>query len=64
MAKPQVYINLAQCLAIAGATVLGIHYLEIQRNATGIQKVRYRENIMNDAKKLVGVFTTPFRNYF
>ena len=60
MAKPQVYINLSQTLAIAGLTVIGVHYLNIQRDAVGIQKTKLRDRIKQDAGNVVGFFLRPF----
>lgn len=64
MAKPQVYINLSQTLAIGTVAVLGIHYLNTVRDAVGIQKTMFKDRIKEDACKVASVFTTPFRNYF
>lgn len=64
MAKPQVYINLSQTLAIGGVVILGVHYLNIQRDAVGIQKTQFKDRIKQDAGKVVEVFATPFRRYF
>ncbi len=60
MAKPQVYINVSQTLAIVGLTVLGVHYLNIQRDAVGIQKTQFNERIKEDIGKLVGGLVRPF----
>lgn len=60
MAKPQVYINVSQTLAIVGLTVMGVHYLNIQRDAVGIQKTQFNERIKEDIGKLVGAFVKPF----
>ena len=62
MAKPHVYINLAQTLAVGGAIVLGVHYLNIQRDAVGIQKTQFRDRIKQDAGKVAGIFLAPFRH--
>lgn len=58
--KPQVYINLSQTLAIAGLTAVGIHYLNIQRDAVGIQKVAFRERIKKDVNSFVRSIALPF----
>ena len=60
MAKPQVYINLGQVLAIVTAGALGIHYMNIQRDAVGIQKTEFKDRIKQDAGKVVGIITRPF----
>lgn len=60
MPKPQVYINVSQTLAIVGLTVLCVHYLNIQRDAVGIQKTQFNERIKEDIGKVVGGFTKPF----
>lgn len=60
MAKPQVYINVSQTLAIVGLTVLGVHYLNIQRDAVGIQKTQFNERIKEDIGKVVGGLVRPF----
>ena len=62
MPKPHVYINLSQTLAIVGAVVVGVHYLNITRDAVGIQKVQFTERIKQDMGNVVNVFTTPFRH--
>lgn len=62
MAKPQVYINVGQVLAIVAAGVVGVHYLNIQRDAVGIQKTQFKDRIMQDAGKVIGVFVAPFRH--
>lgn len=64
MAKPQVYVNLAQTLAIGGAVVLGVHYMNIQRDAVGIQKTEFKDRIKQDAGKVVQLVATPFRHWF
>lgn len=64
MAKPQVYINLSQCLAIAGVSAIGLYYIKSVRDAVGIQKGQFKTRIKKDAEKVVGVFVYPFRRYF
>lgn len=64
MAKPQVYVNLSQTLAIGGAVVLGVHYLNIQRDAVGIQKTEFKDRIKQDAGKVAHALATPFRHWF
>lgn len=63
MVSPRVYINLAQVMAIGGAVILGVHYMNIQRDAVGIQKTEFNERIKKDVKNVVGIFTTPFQHY-
>lgn len=60
MPKPQVYINVSQTLAIVGLTVIGVHYLNIQRDAVGIQKTQFNERIKEDFGNLVKGFARPF----
>lgn len=60
MPKPQVYINVSQTLAIIGLTALGIHYMNIQRDAVGIQQTQFNERIKDDIGRLVGAFARPF----
>ena len=63
MAKPQVYINLSQTIAIGGAIVLGVYYISCVRSAVGIQKYQFKTRIKEDAKKVANVFCMPFRHY-
>lgn len=60
MPKPQVYINVSQTLAIVGLTIMGVHYLNIQSDAVGIQKTEFKDRIKNDVGKVIGMFTMPF----
>lgn len=46
--RPQLYINVSRTLAIAGVIILGIHYLNIQRDAVGIQKKMFKDRIKED----------------
>ena len=64
MAKPHVYINVSQTAAVAGVIILGVHYMNIQRDAVGIQKTKFKDRIKQDAGKVVNVIATPFRHYF
>ena len=64
MAKPHVYINLSQTLAIAGATVLGLRYLQLKADAVGIQKQQFADSIKEDAANVIGMFKTPFAHWF
>ena len=47
-----------------GAVVLGVHYMNIQRDAVGIQKTEFKDRIKQDAGKVVQVVATPFRHWF
>ena len=60
MPKPHVYINVSQTLAIIGVTVLGVHYLNIQADAVGIERTRFNDRIKQDVGRVINVFTKPF----
>lgn len=60
MAKPQVYINVSQTLGILGLIAIGIHYLDIQADATGIQRTQFKDRIKKDIGKVIGGLVRPF----
>lgn len=46
--RPQIYINVSRTIAVTGVIILGIHYLNIQRDAVGIQKKMFKDRIKED----------------
>lgn len=64
MAKPHLYINVSQTLAVGGVIFLAAWYLSMLQRATDIQKLTIRENVKQHVGKVANVIVTPFRHHF
>lgn len=53
--RPQIYINVSRTIAVTGVIILGIHYLNIQRDAVGIQKKMFKDRIKDDLRSVAKI---------
>lgn len=52
--KTSFYVNVGQVAAIIGATVCVVHYLNICRDATGIQKKQFKDRVIEGVTGIFG----------